>query len=245
MDHVWKLKGRKRVRRYSPHGIWKLGCGTYVAYLSSRAVLADVQDVDGVSREMHFEINAHHFEGAVLDVGMWKRCMLSWPDAFTQMNTCKTTFWRLRIEAVDGVVARSACRSQNVKNSLVWGPYLASGQDVEQMHDVQKKGKTSQGRTTFGRARLFVWRALSRLAFGEQTANRICLGTHSQTIAVVGRWRGLQIRIWRRRCGTTSTVLFEKCTGSRGVALISTLSNLRMGDPHPLCLGFQGGPYNM
>ena len=91
-EHFWKLRCRKSARPCGAKHISKSKC------------------------------TKHTRIGAFLEVVMSKKCMLLWREAHFQVKMyktpqCRTTFGSSDVEKVHAVAARSAFRSQNVKDT--------------------------------------------------------------------------------------------------------------------------------
>ena len=91
-DHFWKLRCRKRARRCGAKHISKSKCTKHLSV------------------------------GPLLEVEMSKKCTPLWREAHFQVKMLKTpgvrtTFGGRDVEKARAVVARSTCRSQNVKNA--------------------------------------------------------------------------------------------------------------------------------
>ena len=61
--------------------------------------------------------------GALLEVAMWKKCMLLWRDAEFEVQACKTlqlrgTFGHCDVQKVHAGVAGSTLRSENANTAL-------------------------------------------------------------------------------------------------------------------------------
>ena len=94
LDHFWKLRCRKSARRCGAKHISKSKCTKRLS------------------------------PGPLLEVEMSKKCTPLWREAHFEVKVCKTphvraTFGGSDVEKVHAVVARSTCRSQNVKNTRV------------------------------------------------------------------------------------------------------------------------------
>ena len=90
-DHFWKLRCRKSARRYGAKHISKSKCTKHTSF------------------------------GPLLEVEMSKKCTPLWRKAHFQVKMYKThqvrtTLGSCDVEKVHVVVARSTCRSQNVKS---------------------------------------------------------------------------------------------------------------------------------
>ena len=91
-DHFWKLRCRKSARRCGAKHISKSKCTKHTTF------------------------------GPLLELPMWKKCTPLWREAHFQVKRYKAphvraTFGSSDVEKVHAVVARSTCRSQNVKNT--------------------------------------------------------------------------------------------------------------------------------
>ena len=81
-------------------------------------------------REAHFEGKmCKTILGQLLEVEMSKKCTPLWREAHLQVKKLKalhvrSTFGSWDVEKVHAVVARSTCRSQNVKSTKGFGPLL-------------------------------------------------------------------------------------------------------------------------
>ena len=97
-DHFWQLRCRKSARRCGAKHISKWKCTKYTMV------------------------------GPLLAVEMSKKCTPLWREAHFQVKMLKTqgvgvgtTFGGSGVEKVHAIVARSTCRSQNVKSTRGWG----------------------------------------------------------------------------------------------------------------------------
>ena len=91
-DHFWKLRCQKSARHCGAKHISKSKCTKHTTF------------------------------GPLLELPMWKKCTPLWREAHFQVKRYKAphvraAFGSSDVEKVHAVVARSTCRSQNVKNT--------------------------------------------------------------------------------------------------------------------------------
>ena len=163
--------GARKGRKVAKHCVFPMICGPG----GSRSRLAKaagaepcgqmrdekLQAVCGAKHISKSKCTKHLSFGTLLEVAMSKKCTPLWREARLQVKKLKalhirSTFGSCNVEKVHAVVARSTCRSQNVKSTPCldhFGTYVEKCTPLWREADFQvKMHKASQCWTTFGRS---------------------------------------------------------------------------------------------